>query len=116
VSFWRSILRTRRTPHFCATCGRAVEKGERSYDEAGLSDGEFNSYRQCIPCHDLVGRLFVNGHLGYDEAWMLYELPDLARDAGEPWPPASVDTHRMAETGTGSGRSLSGAVPKGDAQ
>jgi hypothetical protein len=32
---------------------------------------------------------------------------------------ASVDTHRMAETGTGSGRSLSGAVPNedsGDAQ
>lgn len=30
--------------------------------------------------------------------------------------PASVDTRRMAETGTGSVRSTSGAVPKGDAQ
>jgi hypothetical protein len=34
---------------------------------------------------------------------------DFVRDL----PAASADTHRMAETGTGSGRSLSGAVPNG---
>jgi hypothetical protein len=41
------------------------------------------------------------------------------RRPGWPLRLASVDTHRMAETGTGSGRSLSGAVPNedsGDAQ
>jgi hypothetical protein len=38
------------------------------------------------------------------------QLLDDARSA------ASVDSHRMAETGTGSGRSLTSAVPKADAQ
>jgi hypothetical protein len=58
MSFWTSTLRKRRKPHRCATCGQVVAAGEHSYDESGLCDGEFNAFRQCRACNDIVRYFF----------------------------------------------------------
>jgi hypothetical protein len=87
--FWRSSrIRAGRHDHRCATCKHIIPKGMPSYIEAGNTDGDFNSYRSCVPCHDLVTRLYTSGHLD-SEGFILYELRDIALDAGEPWPPTS---------------------------
>ena len=85
MSFWRSTLRKGRADHRCEVCGRTTPKGEKSYVEAGVVDGDFHSYRQCIPCHDLVARLYASGEL--EDGWVIYELPEIAKEAGEEWPP-----------------------------
>lgn len=87
MSFWSSTLRTGRKEHRCATCNRAVPKGEKSYVEAGVSDGDFTSYRSCVPCHDLVKRLYAAGHLETYETWYLGDLGEIAIEAGETFPP-----------------------------
>ncbi len=87
MSFWTSTLRRGRKAHQCENCGRPIPKGEQSYVEAGTVDGDFNSYRSCVPCHDLVQRLYVAGVIdseGYQFEW----LPELAEEAGEQWPPS----------------------------
>lgn len=90
MSFWTSkLVRRGRKEHRCELCQRAILKGEPSYQEAGTTDdADFNSYRSCVPCHDLVSRLYTAGHVQAGEGFMIYELPEIARDADEPWPPA----------------------------
>jgi hypothetical protein len=87
MGFWQSTLRRRKKRHQCATCYRHVEAGEQSYDEAGIANGDFSSYRQCVPCHDLVTRLYTAG--AFDGGWLLSDLREIAEGAGEPWPPHS---------------------------
>lgn len=97
MSFWTSTLRTRRKAHRCETCGREVQKGAQSFDEAGMADGDFSSYRQCVPCHDLVARLYAVGVLMHCETWYLGDLPEIARGAGEPWPPCDSGSGSQSE-------------------
>jgi hypothetical protein len=86
MSFWTSTLRKRRKPHRCATCGQVVAAGEHSYDESGLCDGEFNAFRQCRACNDIVRYFFWRGT--FDRySYILCELADYARDVGLIWPP-----------------------------
>lgn len=86
MSFWTSTMRKRRKPHKCETCGQTVAAGEVSFDEAGTYDGDFNSYKQCWPCHEIVRYFFWRGTFG-DEGFMLCELADAACEEGLIWPP-----------------------------
>lgn len=88
--FYCFRLRSGRKDHPCASCGRVVSKGAKSFACAGVFDGDFNSYRQCVPCKQLVDRLYANGAIYPGEAYQLDELGEIARDAGEIWPPEPV--------------------------
>lgn len=87
MTFWSSTLRLRMRPHRCETCGQRVRRGEESYDEAGLYDGEFSSFRQCRACHDIVSYFYWRGTLDGREGYMLCELADCAHEEGLLWPP-----------------------------
>lgn len=87
MSFWTSTLRKRRKEHSCATCGQVVAPGEHSFDESGVFDGDFNSYKQCQACHDIVAYFFWRGTFCPGQGFYLYELRDVARDEGLIWPP-----------------------------
>lgn len=87
MSFCSFTLRTGRKDHRCETCGRITPKGEKSYAVAGTFEGDFNSYRQCIACKQLVDRLYASGAMDRGEAYILSELREIAVDAGEAWPP-----------------------------
>ncbi len=75
----------------CANCGRVIQEGRQSFAEAGtMHCGDFVSYRSCVPCHDLVNRLYAKGVIdseGYNFEW----LPELCEEAGENWPPVERD-------------------------
>lgn len=87
MSFWTSTLRKRRKAHRCHTCFQMVAQGDLSYDEAGLCDGDFSSYRQCRACHDIVRYFYWSGIFEQGESHMLCEVSDCAREAGLLWPP-----------------------------
>lgn len=86
-SFWISIPRRRRKPHSCATCGQTVQAGQVSFDEAGLYDGDFNSFKQCRACHDIVAYFFWRGSFWPGDGYQLDELGELASLEGLIWPP-----------------------------
>ncbi len=91
MSFWSSSLRKGRKEYRCETCNRQIAKGDQHYVEAGVTDGDFNSYRSCIACHELVARLYTGGHID-GEGFLIYELPGIAAEAGEEWPPSALLT------------------------
>lgn len=96
MTFWSSTLHAGRKDHRCDGCGIAIPKGKKSYAESGIgSDGDFTSYRMCVGCHDLVARLYAKGSIEANETWFLYDLGEIARDAGEPFPPV-LFMERMA--------------------
>jgi hypothetical protein len=86
MSFWSYRLRTGRKNHRCEACGRIVPAGDKSYAVAGIYEGDFTAYRECVPCKELIGRLLKAGELD-PEGFSFDVLPDAARDAGEAWPP-----------------------------
>jgi hypothetical protein len=54
-------------------------------------EGDFYSYRLCLPCRAFIERHFEQGNLERGEPFEWDWLPDIARDAGEPWPPCDSD-------------------------
>lgn len=91
MSFWNStLIKSGRRDHRCESCGRAIPVGDPSYRECGLAEGDFRSYRLCLPCRAFIERQFECGALERGETFMLDWLPDIARDAGEPWPPSPI--------------------------
>ncbi|WP_066723455.1 hypothetical protein [Sphingomonas pituitosa] len=87
MGFWCSKIRTRRKDHRCETCGQTVRAGEKSWDESGLYQGDFNSYRQCAACKDIVRYFFWRGSFDRLEGYQLNELAEYCRDEGLIWPP-----------------------------
>lgn len=88
--FWTSTRRLRRIPHRCETCGQTVPKGAVGFDESGVVDGDFSSYKQCEACHEIVRYFYWRGTLQSGETWYIYELADITREEGLPWPPAPL--------------------------
>ncbi len=87
MSFWNSTLRQRRKAHQCETCGQTVGVGEKSFDESGLYEGDFSSFKQCRACHDIVAYFFWRGTFEYAEGYELGWLRESACDEGLIWPP-----------------------------
>jgi hypothetical protein len=87
MGFWSLTLRTGRKEHRCQACGRSIAPGEKSYDVAGIFEGDFTAYRECIPCHDLIERLSACGALDPGESFCFSDLAEIAAEAGETWPP-----------------------------
>lgn len=87
MSFCNLTLRTGRKEHRCKCCSRTIPAGEKSYDVAGLFEGEFFAYRACVPCEQLIKRLLAADALS-DEGFLLSEVREAAGEVGEPWPPS----------------------------
>lgn len=92
TDFWTSTRRVRLKPHCCDTCGQTVPKGAVSFDESGKADGDFNSYKQCEACHEIVRYFYWRGTFESGKTWFLFELADAAREEGLSWPPAPLVT------------------------
>jgi hypothetical protein len=90
MSFWSSTLRRGRKDHRCESCRRTINAGEESYDEAGMWEGTFQSYRLCPPCRKFINRLYAAGEI--EDGYSFMDLPDMAREINEPWPPVLVET------------------------
>lgn len=86
TAFWHLTLRRGRKQHRCEPCGRIIPAGEPSYAVAGVFQGDFTSYRECIPCEQLIRRLYALGELDPD-GFFFDHLPEIARDVEEAWPP-----------------------------
>jgi hypothetical protein len=88
MSFWDSrLVKSGRKVYRCGSCAREIPAGAASRHECGLVEGHFQSYRLCLPCHDFIARSFERGDLCKCEPFEFDWLPDIARDAGESWPP-----------------------------
>lgn len=37
-------------PHKCVECGRQIQAGETYHSEAGVLDGDFQTYKTCLHC------------------------------------------------------------------
>lgn len=96
MSFWTSTLRSRRKAHRCETCGQEVPAGAKSYDEAGLYEGELSSYKQCRACHDIVRYFFWRGTFDRSEGYQFEWLAEEAREEGLLWPPVYGYVDRAA--------------------
>jgi hypothetical protein len=91
MTFWTSTLvKSGRKQHRCEPCRRPIPAGQASYSESGMFEGEFHNYRVCLPCHAFIARHYERGKLERGEPFEWDWLPDIAREAGEPWPPASA--------------------------
>jgi hypothetical protein len=65
-------------PHKCDECRATIEKGERHDYTAGRVEGDFTSYRLCLPCAELAAaycREFDDG-----EGFPLGEIRSTLRD------------------------------------
>lgn len=97
MSFWNStLIKHGRKAHRCEACFRAVEAGVPSYAESGLLDGDFHSYRVCVPCHDFIELLFELGNLEGGAPFYLSDLPEMARECEMDWPPLPAPPERGA--------------------
>lgn len=91
MEFYRSkLVKAGRKIHRCESCNRDIPVGAPRLSEVNMTDGEFNAYNLCLPCDAFVKRQYENGNLDKFEPYQFDWLPDIARDAGEPWPPEAA--------------------------
>lgn len=53
-SAFKSIERKAAKPHKCCECGSAIQKGDRYQYSSGVWNGEPDSYKQCLNCHEIL--------------------------------------------------------------
>ena len=51
---FQSFERKARKPHKCCDCGSEIKPKEVYQYSSGIWDGSPDSYKQCLPCHNLV--------------------------------------------------------------
>ncbi len=51
---FNSITRTARKDHKCCECWRTIKAGEKYQYSSGVWDGEPDSFKQCLNCHDIM--------------------------------------------------------------
>lgn len=75
--FTETVVRGRKE-HRCVECKRVMPKGEEHEMCKGVWDGEWSTYRTCLPCRDLRNRISAIKHKEYGDACYVYG--DLAED------------------------------------
>lgn len=91
MGFWQSrLVKAGRKEHRCECCRRSIAESDPSYAESGTFEGDFQSHRLCVPCHDFIEAQFALGELHRGEPFEYDWLPDIAREAGKPWPPEAA--------------------------
>lgn len=79
--FSDSVVKARKE-HTCYECQRTINKGRKYHLSKGNWDGEWYTFKTCMPCHDLRTNLEDHGEwapFGYLGEW--------AYEADEPFPP-----------------------------
>lgn len=56
-----TTIRKARKPHKCCECDKEIHKGQRYQFISGLWDGEWDSYKTCLPCASIRNQYCPHG-------------------------------------------------------
>jgi len=77
IEAFRSTFRTARKKHKCCACWETISPGHRYWVAEGVCEGVWESWKQCLRCHEIYTIL--------DGKSSFYETPELSLDCGESW-------------------------------
>lgn len=81
-SVFNSSTPVARKAHRCQECGATIRPGERYSSYSGLWEGEWESGKNCWPCHEAELYLFIQNASYADEGYTIGELDvELAEEA-----------------------------------
>lgn len=64
-SVWHNVQRRARKPHVCATCLRAIERGETYRIHTSILDGDVSSEKACADCTAVIDEFGREHHTLY---------------------------------------------------
>ena len=81
-----------RKQHRCCECLDDILPGQEHYYSSGLWDGEWQNFRQCAECHELVRSIMSD--LPYGEGVPFGELAEFMDPQDSPQDAAWIQRHR----------------------
>ncbi len=49
--------------HKCCECGEAIKPGQKYHKVAGKWEGDFSTYKTCMPCHNIREHYCPHGYV-----------------------------------------------------